>query len=129
LSRPVFDVAGGYVMSPMQGTIRVLSGVELGRPDDPPNHAQIDAVVADARQSLPLDPSPAHKVWMGSRPSTPDGLPVIGAAPRHPRVFLAFGHGHIGFANGPVTGLAVAQLITGEAPAFPLAPFSPARFD
>lgn len=128
LNRPVFDVEGGYVMSPMQGTIRVLSGIELGRPEDPPDATQIDAVVADAHQSLPLDPSPGHEVWMGSRPSTPDGLPIIGAAPRHPRLIFAFGHGHIGFANGPVTGLAVAQLIAGETPAFPLAPFSPARF-
>jgi D-amino-acid dehydrogenase len=128
LNRPVFDVVGGYVMSPMGGTVRVLSGVELARPDDTPDLRQIETVVADACRSMPLDPLPDHSVWMGSRPSTPDGLPVIGFAARHQRLLFAFGHGHIGFANGPITGQIVAQLIGGETPAVPIAAFSPQRF-
>ncbi|HEU4985774.1 MAG TPA: FAD-binding oxidoreductase [Rhizobiaceae bacterium] len=128
LNRPVFDAAGGYVMSPMQGMVRVLSGVELARPDDPPDERQIRAVVADARRSMPLEDAAGEEIWMGSRPSTPDGLPVIGRARGSTRLFFAFGHGHIGFANGPVTGLIVAQMLTGESPAVPVAPFSPSRF-
>ncbi len=33
------------------------------------------------------------RLWMGFRPSMPDSLPVIGAAPSAPSVVLAFGHG------------------------------------
>jgi len=128
LNRPVLDAAGAYVMAPMGETVRVLSGVELARPDDPPNHAQIRIVVADARRSLPFEPGPQEEIWMGSRPSTPDGLPVIGFPKASRRLLLAFGHGHIGFASGPATGQIAAQLLCGEMPAVPVAPFSPARF-
>ncbi|GGK20666.1 NAD(P)/FAD-dependent oxidoreductase [Salinarimonas ramus] len=127
LGRPAHDAAGGYVMSPMDGGVRIHSGVELARPDDPPNHDQIDLATAEARRSLPLA-GEAGETWMGSRPSTPDGLPVIGFAPRAHRVVLAFGHGHIGFATGPLTGRLVAELLAGETPSVPLAPFAPDRF-
>jgi D-amino-acid dehydrogenase len=128
LRRPVYDAAGGYVLSPMNGKVRLLSGVELARPDDPANHAQIDGVEPDARQTLRLTTPVEEKPWLGSRPSTPDGLPVIGRAARHPRLIFAFGHGHIGFANGPMTGAVVASLIQGERPPVPIAAFAPARF-
>ncbi|TKT74671.1 FAD-binding oxidoreductase [Aquamicrobium sp. LC103] len=128
LNRPVFDAAGGYVMSPMGELVRVLSGVELARPDDPRDERQIRAVVADAQRSLPLADTPGEKIWMGSRPSTPDGLPVIGHPRGNSRLFFAFGHGHIGFSNGPITGLVAAQMLSGETPAIPMAPFSPSRF-
>ncbi len=128
LNRPVHDAAGAYVMSPMGDTVRVLSGVELARPDDAPDYTQINRVVSQAKKSLPLAYSPDHQVWMGSRPSTPDGLPVIGFPKHHKRLLFAFGHGHIGFANGPITGQLVAQLLSNEAPTVPIALFSPARF-
>ena len=63
-----------------------------------------------------------------SRPSTPDGLPVIGEAPRHRGLFFAFGHGHIGLSNGPITGQVIGDLLLGREAAFDLAPFSATRF-
>ncbi len=128
LSRPIYDVAGGFVASPMEGGLRVLSGVELALPDDPPDHTQIDAVLADAAGRLPIDANGAGPVWMGSRPSTPDSLPVIGFSKASRAVVYAFGHGHIGFANGPATGQAVAALLSGDLPDVPIEAFSPRRF-
>ncbi|MCX5496622.1 FAD-binding oxidoreductase [Kaistia dalseonensis] len=128
LRRPIHDAAGGYVMSPMNGTVRLLSGVELARPDDPPNYRQIEAVTRDAAGTIALGSMLDETPWMGSRPSTPDGLPVIGLAPRHRRLVFAFGHGHIGFANGPITGRIVAALIANETPPVAIEGFSPARF-
>ena len=111
LSRPVNDIAGGYVLAPMGETVRILSGVELARPDDPPDHRQIALVREDARATLPMIDEPIDQPWCGSRPSTPDSLPVIGRAPRHDRIVLAFGHGHIGLSTGPITGRIVADII------------------
>lgn len=128
LRRPVYDAAGGYVLSPMNGKVRLLSGVELARPDDPANTAQIEAVEPDARATLGFTAKVEAQPWLGSRPSTPDGLPVIGRAARHRNLVFAFGHGHIGFANGPMTGAIVASLIGNEAPPVSIAAFSPARF-
>ncbi|WP_158541616.1 NAD(P)/FAD-dependent oxidoreductase [Pelagibacterium lacus] len=128
LTRPIYDVSGGFVASPMAGGARILSGVELALPDAPADESQIATVLADAARSLPVDADAAGPVWMGSRPSTPDSLPVIGFSRASRSVVYAFGHGHIGFANGPATGLAVAALLAGETPDFPIKPFSPQRF-
>ena len=128
LTRPVHDAEGGFVVAPMGDRVRITSGVELARPDDPPDHGQIGAALADAAHSLPFADGTAGRVWMGSRPSTPDGLPVIGRSSRSPRVFHAFGHGHVGLSTGPVTGVVVADLLDGRPPRVPVEPFSPGRF-
>lgn len=127
LSRPIYDTGGAYVVSPMATGLRLLSGVELARHGAPLNPAQLAAVEPEARGTValgdPVEPAP----WGGSRPSTPDSLPVIGRAPRHRRIIFAFGHGHIGLSTGPITGRLVAELIAGAAPSLPLAPFAAER--
>ena len=64
--------------------------------------------------------------WVGSRPCTADGLPLVGGT-TSPRVFVAGGHGMWGMSLGPVTGQLLAHRIaTGEADPI-LAPFDPTR--
>ncbi len=128
LTRPIYDTGGSYIVAPMNAGLRVLSGVELARRDAPPNHAQIDAVEAEARQTLAVGAAVEPGPWHGSRPSTPDGLPVIGRAPRHPHVVFAFGHGHIGLSTGPITGRVVSEIVAGMTPSLPIAPFRAERF-
>lgn len=128
LSRPIYDTGGSYIVAPMKAGLRVLSGVELARRDAPPNLAQIDAVEQEARETLAIGAAVEPGPWHGSRPSTPDGLPVIGRAPRHPHIVFAFGHGHIGLSTGPITGRAVSEMIAGLPTAIPVAPFAPDRF-
>lgn len=128
LARPIYDTGGHFVISPMARGLRLLSGVELARRDAPATPYQINRIEPDARQCVAMGESLDDEAWMGARPSTPDGLPVIGPAPRHPRVWFAFGHGHIGLATGPITGRAIVYLIRGEVPPIALAPFSAERF-
>jgi D-amino-acid dehydrogenase len=129
LSRPCFDAEAGYVAAPMGETIRVSSGIELARPEDPADFAQLDTVTAAAAKILPLKNIVDGSRWVGSRPSTPDGLPVIGTAPRHPRLLLAFGHGHIGVSTAPSTGRIVADLAGDAKPTIPIDAFAIARFE
>ena len=68
------------------------------------------------------------RVWMGRRPSTPDGLPCIGLASGCQGVVHAYGHGHVGLGSSARTGRLVAQLLQGATPDIDLAPFSPQRF-
>jgi D-amino-acid dehydrogenase len=71
---------------------------------------------------------PGVKVWTGPRPMTPDGLPVIGWLPGYRNLAVASGHAMLGISLAPVTGEAVADLVTsGRAPDV-IAPFDPARF-
>ncbi|MBV9139011.1 MAG: FAD-binding oxidoreductase [Hyphomicrobiales bacterium] len=128
LNRPIHDSGGYHMLAPMRQGVRVTSGVELAPLSAPPDTTQIDAAVREARGTLALGAPLDNEPWMGARPSTPDGLPVIGEAPRHRRLFFAFGHGHIGLSNGPITGQVIGDLLLGRAAPFDIAPFSAARF-
>ncbi|MDP4004489.1 FAD-binding oxidoreductase [Methylobacterium sp. NEAU K] len=128
LTRPVLDTGAGSIIAPMgDHRIRVLSGVELNARHAAPDHTQIEAACREAAGTLrlggPLDNAP----WLGARPSTPDGMPVIGRAPRHEGLLFAFGHGHIGLSTGPITGEIVADLATDRPPRVPVAAFAPDR--
>ncbi|MDP4022609.1 FAD-binding oxidoreductase [Methylobacterium sp. NEAU 140] len=128
LTRPVLDTGAGSILSPMgEGRVRVLSGVELNARGAAPDHTQIEAASREAAGTLRLGGPLDNEPWLGSRPATPDGMPVIGRAPRHDGLIFAFGHGHIGLSTGPITGEIVADLATGRDPAIPIAPFAPER--
>ncbi|GLW99790.1 FAD-binding oxidoreductase [Microtetraspora sp. NBRC 16547] len=85
-----------------------------------------------ARQAVGLFPALADvraiRAYCGFRPYCPDHLPVIGADPRVPGLYHACGHEGAGIGLAPVTGLLIAQLITGAAPELDPAPFRPDRF-
>jgi D-amino-acid dehydrogenase len=54
--------------------------------------------------------------WCGLRPMTPDGTPVVGAT-RLPNLFLATGHGTLGWTMAAGTARVMADVISGRAPA------------
>ena len=127
LHRPIHDAEGSFVMTPMENGIRVSSGVELTARDAPSCLAQLEAVVPLARGVAEFGDS-VGEVWRGARPTLPDSLPMIGAAPRRRGLWLAFGHQHIGFTTAPATGAAIAAMIKGQSPSFDVAAFSPGRY-
>jgi D-amino-acid dehydrogenase len=127
LSRPVYDVDAAYFMAPMEQGYRITSGVDLSFRDAPDDHRQIDQAAASAREAFPLAEAGAE-TWRGSRPTLPDSLPMIGEAPRHPGLWLAFGNQHLGFSTGPITGEILAALICGEVPPVDPTPFRPGRY-
>ena len=65
---------------------------------------------------------------MGHRPTLPDSLPVVGAAPEHPGLLFAFGHGHHGMTGASTTGTIIASLVAGRRPPIDLMPYRPDRF-
>jgi len=66
--------------------------------------------------------------FAGFRPSTTDGMPVIGEVGRLPGFFVAAGHEGDGIALSPITGKIVADLVEGKAPGYSLDQLSPMRF-
>ena len=127
LQRPIHDAEGSFLMTPLEQGIRVTSGVELTARDAPSSFAQLDQVVPVARGVVEFG-EPVGEPWRGARPTLPDSLPMIGPAPRHSGLWLAFGNQHIGFTTGPATGAAIAAMIGGAAPPFDVAAFSPSRY-
>jgi D-amino-acid dehydrogenase len=57
--------------------------------------------------------------WTGLRPMTPDGPPVVGPT-RYGNLFLATGHGTLGWTMAAGTGRVVADVIAGRRPAVSL---------
>ena len=128
LTRTIHDVENAVIMSPMEAGVRITSGVELNHRDAPDNRSQLEQVIPLAREILPLGEPTPDPVWRGSRPTLPDSRPIIDRAPRHERLWLAFGHQHIGLMTGPVSGKLLAQLATGEQPDIDLTPFNARRW-
>lgn len=128
LGRPVIDEAGGYVLTPMVGGIRLTTGVEFARRDAPKTPVQVDRSEKLARDLFPLGTRAEPEPWMGARPMFPDSRPVIDRAPRHGNLWLAFGHQHLGFTLGPATGRLLAEMMTGEPTHVDPSPFSAERF-
>ena len=116
---PGFDVPVGLM--PYDGKMAVISTpaglriagqVELAAVDAAPNWQRADILVGYLRAMFPdlaarVDPATIDK-WMGHRPSTPDGLPVIGPASGCADVFHAFGHGPYRVGAGPGKFAAIA---------------------
>lgn len=124
---PVYFPSQRVACTPMDGRLRVAGMMEFRRPDAPLDPRRIRAIVEAARPLLRgADLAARHDEWVGSRPCTRDGLPLIGAT-RSPRVFAAGGHGMWGITLGPATGRLLAeQIVTGGRPA-ELRPFDPLR--
>lgn len=128
LNSGILDVEGGYAMLPMEQGIRITTGVEFARRDAPPTPVQLERVMPFARELFPLGEAVEDMPWMGSRPATPDSLPVVGRAPGQPGLWLCFGHSHLGFTLGPPTGKLLAEMMTGAKTSYDPAPLRAERF-
>lgn len=124
---PLYFPIQRVACTPLGDRYRVAGMMEFRRPGEPLDPRRIDAIVRAARPLLAgADFDERQDEWVGSRPCTPDGLPLVGPT-RSPRVIAAGGHGMWGVTLGPLTGRLVTDLVTtGETPAA-LLPLDPLR--
>lgn len=127
ISRPVVWLDKSVFLTPMAGGIRVAGTAEFADPDDSPSAERIELMLRVA-QVMFGDSLRQRSQWVGSRPSMPDSLPVVGYAPNSQRVVFAFGHGHLGLSLSAATGVLVRQLLRGEQLDPVLEALSPRRF-
>ena len=131
-STPVMAMDRKVIATTMNDGLRVGGQVEIAAYDAMPNWRRAEVLRKHALAmfpALPRDLPPARvRVWLGRRPSTPDGLPCIGRASGCADVVYAFGHGHVGLSASARTGRVVAQLLSATATEIPLAPFDAPRF-
>ncbi|MEO9777208.1 FAD-binding oxidoreductase [Roseibium sp.] len=118
----------GFVVTKINGGIRVGGAVELGGLDLPPNYKRADILLQKARSFLPQLKTENGTRWMGFRPSLPDSLPVIDRSPRDRRILYAFGHGHLGLTQSAGTAELVASLSGETPPPIDISAFSALRF-
>lgn len=84
-------------------------------PGDEEVNPEVVNMLVDATKkvSSELGPIPPHTEQCCYLPTTNDGIPVIGEIPGVKGAFVASGHGCWGILNGPATGEAMAELLTG----------------
>jgi D-amino-acid dehydrogenase len=112
--------------TPLNEKLRVTSVMELRRPDAPASARVFDAIVESAARYFDgVRWAERDEMWVGPRPLSPDGRPLVGEV--RGRLFVAGGHGMWGMKQGPVTGRLLAeQIVTGKRPPG-LAGFNPLR--
>jgi D-amino-acid dehydrogenase len=114
---PVYLPAQRVACTPLGGPedgLRLAGMMEFRPPDAPLDPRRIQAIVDAAAPMLTgIDWSARTDEWVGARPCTTDGLPLVGRTASE-RVFVAGGHGMWGIALGPLTGQILAEQITGQ---------------
>lgn len=126
-THPIYFPAQRVACTPLGERFRVAGMMEFRSADAPLDPRRIKAVIDAASpmyQGINWDDR--QDEWVGSRPCTTDGLPLIGAS-RSPRVHVAGGHGMWGIALGPLTGKFLAASMTGGSTPAVMQRFNPLR--
>lgn len=114
------------------GRVRFGGTLELAGFDGSVDRQRINPILGVAEgyaSSVSLDDPYGVEPWVGFRPCTPDGLPIIGPVSRYDNLVMATGHSMVGVSLAPVTGKLVAEVVTGKAPSIDLDPLRLGRFD
>lgn len=112
---PIYFPSQRVAATPLGDGLRVAGMMEFRKPDAPLDPRRIKAIVDAATPMLTgVDWEARTDEWVGSRPCTADGLPLVGRT-KSSRVFVSGGHGMWGIALGPLSGkLLAAQIARGE---------------
>ena len=127
ISRPVIFLDRGFGLTPMNQGLRAVGTVELGGLKNPPTKKRIDYIIKCAQELLP-ELGKHQDEWLGFRPTLPDFLPIIGPSLKNRNIIYAFGHHHLGWTLGAVTGKIVSGIVTEEKTNLDLSPYSSKRF-
>jgi len=128
LSRAVINLDRGFGLTPMNQGMRAVGTVELGGLNNPPSKKRIEYIIRCAKELLPeLDKH--EDEWLGFRPTLPDFLPVFGPSLKNKNIVYAFGHHHLGWTLGAITGKVVSGIVAEENTNLDLTPYNSSRFN
>jgi len=127
IQRPVISMDRGFGMTPMDQGLRAVGTVELGGLKNPPSKKRIQYIINCAKELLP-QLGEHHDEWLGFRPTLPDFLPVLGPAKKFNNIVYAFGHQHLGWTLGAITGKIISGIVNNENTNLDLTPYSSTRF-
>jgi glycine oxidase len=127
--RQVVFGPGIYLAPKVDGSLIAGATYEDVGFDDRLTAAGLTTLLAAAQRTAPILADAGFRAaWVGLRPASRDGLPILGPVPDWAGVSLATGHTAEGVALSPITGVLIADLIMGEPSQVSLAPFSVERF-
>lgn len=115
--------------TPMDTFVRFAGTMELSGMNRVMRSDRLRQLTVAARRAFPdLGTARPDSEWVGLRPMSVDGLPIVGPLGDVEGLSVATGHGMLGLTLGPVTGKIIANLVLqGGDPR--LEHLTPARFD
>ena len=128
INRPIGWSQSGFYLVQLEEGLRAAGTVEIAGLSKPENKKRIQMIESQARRLLP-QLNEVKSTWLGFRPTLPDSLPVIGPSKRNKNIIYAFGHQHIGWTLGAVTGKIINSICNERVPNINIEPFSPSRFN
>ena len=128
IKRPVIFLDRGFGLTPMNQGLRAVGTVELGGLNNPPSKKRIEYIIKCAKELLP-QLEQHNDEWLGFRPTLPDFLPIMGPSLKNKNIIYAFGHHHLGWTLGAVTGKIISGIVAGEKTNLDLSPYSSKRFN
>ena len=128
ISRPVIFLDKAFGMTPMTQGLRAVGTVELGGLKNPLSKQRIDYIIRCAKELLPQLEKHEDE-WLGFRPTLPDFLPIIGPSLKNKNIIYAFGHHHLGWTLGAITGKIISGIVAEEKTNLDLSPYSSKRFN
>jgi glycine oxidase len=118
---------GRYVIPREEGVVLVGSTLEEAGFDTGTTEEAAAELRAAAAAMVPLLGTLAPQgQWAGLRPAAPDGIPLVGALPCLPGLWLNTGHFRNGVNLAPGSAELLASLLLGEAPPLDPSPYDPA---
>ena len=127
INRPVAWSESGFYLIQIHDGIRAAGTVEIAGLKKPPNKKRLAMIERQSRKVLP-QLREVKSTWMGRRPTLPDSLPVIGKSQNNNNVIYAFGHQHVGWTLGAVTGKIIDSLSKDQVPNIDISAYAPDRF-
>ena len=127
LTRPVIFLNRGFGITPMEPGLRVVGTVEFGGLNNPISKKRIVNLVNNAKYLFP-ELTEHYDEWLGFRPTLPDCLPVMGPSKNYKNLYYSFGHHHLGWTLGAISGKIMARMIAGENTNLDLSAYNSLRF-
>jgi len=127
LSRPAIFLNRGFGITPMEQGLRVVGTVEFGGLKNPASKKRILNLIENAKYLFP-DLKKHDDEWLGFRPTLPDFLPILGPSKNHKNLFYSFGHHHLGWTLGAISGKIISSMIAGENTNLDLSAYNSKRF-
>lgn len=110
------DEAVKIVFTRIGDRMRIAGTAELAGYSTDLNMVRCEALIKRAKYLFPDAADYDHpQYWTGLRPSTPSNRPIIGRA-HYTNLYLNTGHGTLGWTEGPGSGRALADLVSGIVP-------------
>lgn len=131
LTKPMILTERRVAVTPMGDKLRFGGTMEISGHNDTVRPERVQQIIDGAKAFLPelTDADfTGLKPWFGYRPVSPDGMPYIGRLGRYPNLSTASGHAMLGLTLAPISGLLIAEVLSGRKPSVDISLLNPNRF-